>query len=113
MSTLHLNGKPDKVSASDYGKTFAFPFILQIPNPLNLREIQVHVNQGVTIRDYFAAKAMAACNGTPLFDSAREVAGWCYRIADAMLEARIREKSAEPVSDSPTGSQFHGDYLKK
>ena len=110
MSNLHLNGKPDKVSASDSGKMFAFPFIVQVPNPLNPREIQVHVNQGVSIRDYFAVNALASANGTPLFDSAREVAAWCYRIADAMLEERTKEK---PVSDPLTGSQYHGDYLKK
>lgn len=39
---------------------------------------------GVTVRDYFAAKAMAEMNWHDFDGSARE----CYKIADAMLRAR-------------------------
>lgn len=50
---------------------------------------------GLTIRDYFAAKAMAGMDLTQLvFDhgnvagAANEVASVCYALADAMLKAR-------------------------
>jgi len=39
---------------------------------------------GMTLRDYFAAKAMAIC---PLRDF-MEKAAWCYKLADAMMKAR-------------------------
>jgi hypothetical protein len=44
--------------------------------------------QGMTLRDYFAAKAMQACiaKGAPLvFD---DVANKAYEMSDAMLKAR-------------------------
>ena len=46
-------------------------------------------NYGISIRDYFAAKAMQgvmACNG--VYDDEKKLARWCYEQADAMLEAR-------------------------
>jgi hypothetical protein len=45
---------------------------------------------GMTLRDYFAAKAMQACfvDDTNVHGTAR----LAYRIADAMLEARKDEK---------------------
>lgn len=87
LKTDAKNGKPG------YGSAPAFPFVLQFPNPLNPREIQVQVHPGLTVRDYFAAKALATCQNswdgsTP--DNCRDVAEWCYRIADAMLHARER-----------------------
>jgi hypothetical protein len=45
-------------------------------------------NDGMTLRDYFAAKAMQACiaKGAPLvFDA---IADKAYEMADAMLKAR-------------------------
>lgn len=103
------NSKPGKAVPADYGKAAAFPFILQIPNPLNPLEIQVQVNPGISIRDYFAAQTLATCTeswggGSP--DTARDVAEWCYRLADAMLKARESKGEDHP-------SQFHEDYLKK
>jgi hypothetical protein len=49
-------------------------------------------NYGISIRDYFAAKAMQgvmACNG--VYDDEKKLARWCYEQADAMLEAREQE----------------------
>ena len=46
--------------------------------------------EGMTLRDYFAAKAMQAlinANGEPL-DRLSEVPEYAYQIADAMLAAR-------------------------
>ena len=47
--------------------------------------------QGMTLRDYFAAKAMQALitapNVRPMIEDG-EVSGWAYKMADAMLKAR-------------------------
>lgn len=40
--------------------------------------------QGMTLRDYFAAKAMYLCPLRSHSDAAR----WCYQMADAMLKER-------------------------
>lgn len=42
------------------------------------------VCEGMTLRDYFAAKAMYLCPLRSHSDAAR----WCYQMADAMLKAR-------------------------
>ena len=57
------------------------------------------VNDGMTLRDYFAAKAMPMVMAQPFIihissqqgasEYAHEVAGECYAIADAMLAARV------------------------
>jgi hypothetical protein len=44
----------------------------------------LYQSAGLTMRDYFAAKAMAIC---PLL-SAADKAEWAYKMADAMLKAR-------------------------
>ena len=49
------------------------------------------INLGMTLRDYFAAKAMQACFGAPLEASAEGkdyIAMHAYKMADAMLKAR-------------------------
>ena len=44
---------------------------------------------GMTLRDYFAAKAMQGIMTDPNLSMGRdEVAEWAYRQADAMLKAR-------------------------
>lgn len=45
-----------------------------------------NVHQGMTLRDYFAAKAMQGI-AREIENEAR-AARWCYQMADAMLEAR-------------------------
>jgi hypothetical protein len=45
---------------------------------------------GMTLRDYFAAKAITGCLPGPKAD-ADERARWAYRMADAMLAARNSE----------------------
>ena len=53
-------------------------------------------NQGMTLRDYFAAKAMTTMFYPAIMESIRtdedldclKVAGFAYAIADAMLKAR-------------------------
>ena len=44
--------------------------------------------QGMTLRDYFAAKAIIAYHSDGKFSDSEDVANWCYNLADAMLEAR-------------------------
>jgi len=50
-----------------------------------------HVSHGMTLRDYFAAKALIAwyCNlEDGVSNHPDSVATWCYQLADAMLKAR-------------------------
>ena len=49
------------------------------------------VNEGMTLRDYFAAKAMQgliASNDEGAGDRIDDIPGYAYLIADAMLKAR-------------------------
>jgi hypothetical protein len=46
--------------------------------------ISTGYSEGMTLRDYFAAKAINKC---PL-NSHSDAAQWCYAMADAMLKAR-------------------------
>jgi len=50
-----------------------------------------HGYTGMTLRDYFAAKAMAAMVLLEEVHSEIEVAKWSYQQADAMLEERNRK----------------------
>lgn len=44
---------------------------------------------GMTLRDYFAAKAMQGLMASPADPESMEVAAkWSYKLADAMLKAR-------------------------
>ena len=53
------------------------------PNPHRTDEV------GMTLRDYFAAKAMLARGFTSRpYDTTAETAKDCYRMADAMMKAR-------------------------
>lgn len=81
LKTDAKNGKPG------YGSAAAFPFVLQFPNPLNPREIQVQVHPGLTVRDYFAGQVLSGAAATWM-ESSRELAELAYRIADAMIAAR-------------------------
>jgi hypothetical protein len=46
-------------------------------------------SEGMTLRDYFAAKAMqAALSRHGFYDDEPQFAAWCYETADAMLKAR-------------------------
>jgi hypothetical protein len=64
--------------------TPAFPFVAE-------DDTGMMINMGMSLRDYFAAKAMqgmlAACTGWSDADQDR-LASTSYRMADAMLKAR-------------------------
>jgi hypothetical protein len=51
---------------------------------------------GMSLRDYFAAKALAGqmayegAEGCGLDQGSRDVAAWCYELADAMLAERAK-----------------------
>lgn len=49
-----------------------------------------HITDGMTLRDYFAAKAMHASLTTDTENAAEaeDHARWAYEMADAMLKAR-------------------------
>ena len=47
-----------------------------------------HVDSGMDLRDYFAAKAMQALAGDSCYSSFQAVAFDAYKTADAMMEAR-------------------------
>jgi hypothetical protein len=48
-----------------------------------------NMNTGMTLRDYFAAKAMLAIVSVPEVDMSHEAyAAWAYRQADAMMKVR-------------------------
>jgi hypothetical protein len=50
---------------------------------------QIADSDGMTLRDYFAAKVMqAAISKNGFYDDEKVFANWCYETADAMMEAR-------------------------
>ncbi len=69
----------------------AFPTTLQADKS----QITVDAGCGMTLRDYFAAKALAGqvayegAEGCGNDAGANDVAKWCYAIADAMLAERL------------------------
>jgi hypothetical protein len=67
-----------------YMPAFPQPDVLQAGSTLE----QGHA--GMTLRDYFAAKAMQAYLTNPAYDGIDEesVAQWSYNMADDMLKAR-------------------------
>jgi hypothetical protein len=69
----------------------AFPFVFDAPHPLNPTQMTRQVMTGMSLRDYFAAKAMQALmtddNDPELFNINAEFA---YRQADAMLAQRVK-----------------------
>jgi hypothetical protein len=42
----------------------------------------------MTLRDYFAGQAIIAYHADGEFSYLQDAANWCYKLADAMLEAR-------------------------
>jgi hypothetical protein len=54
------------------------------PTPI----ISVMQHTGMTLRDYFAAKAMQGLLTSDDIDASYATAVLCYRMADAMLKAR-------------------------
>jgi hypothetical protein len=65
----------------------AFPHSYEV-----MPDIETHIHHGMTLRDYFAAKAMQgfiACPNTR--GEPNDIAEWCYTMADAMLAERSKE----------------------
>jgi len=64
----------------------AFPFVAK-------DKTGMMINVGMTLRDYFAAKAMQSVIATVphnvQIESPYELAAWSYAMADEMLEARM------------------------
>lgn len=54
---------------------------------------ETHFTRGMTLRDYFAAKALISwyCNKEDEASNHPDsVAIWCYQLADAMMKARTQ-----------------------
>ena len=66
----------------------AFPHSYEV-----MPDKETHIHHGMTLRDYFAAKAMQAHITHDGSDNINEpgVARWAYEMADAMLAERIKE----------------------
>jgi hypothetical protein len=66
-----------------YDQLYAFPFTLDFADGSQV------THKGMTLRDYFAVKAMQYWLSLPITkDQIDEVASESYRIADAMLKER-------------------------
>jgi hypothetical protein len=59
----------------------AFPFVAK-------DKTGIMINVGMTLRDYFAAKAMQGILADPSTPEIMDIAGAAYEVADAMLKAR-------------------------
>lgn len=83
MSKIHDGGPA-------FGQVVALKCVRVDPNGAHEYEPEACAHGGVTVRDYFAAKAMQAWHANPTPDDRdiHSVAGWAYRQADAMLAAR-------------------------
>lgn len=69
------------------GGGLAFPFSLEFDNTDGSKGVAY--SHGMTLRDYFAAKAMAAYWSDPdVAADQKTAAAWAYDMADAMLKAR-------------------------
>ena len=58
-----------------------------------LKEPMSSDSEGMTLRDYFAAKALQGwiSNPGPSDETLDEVAQWSYRVADAMIKIRSQQ----------------------
>lgn len=69
---------------------------VNLNKPPNPRAFPSDTSHGMTLRDYFAAKAIDAVgyNKTlPYKDRIEDVAKKCYEIADAMLKERMKDEN--------------------
>lgn len=62
--------------------------VFPIPELLKIDGSNADEVSGITLRDYFAAKAMQAHIAIDLNLNPEEIARWAYRYADAMLVKR-------------------------
>lgn len=70
------------------GPAFPAEFVKYKPGEVGNEVPIMAESSGMTLRDYFAAKAMQGiCASGPTIQDAH-IAGEAYRLADAMLEAR-------------------------
>ena len=59
--------------------------------PLVRQSAEDVFEEGMTLRDYFAAHALTSFSGgRPSDETCEKMARWAYRIANAMLEERAR-----------------------
>lgn len=98
---LKLQNGKDAQGEPTHEKTgLFFPQFIPVPGPLSgYTQLMLVPGSGIPMRDYFAAKALLTCLDSYCggeIDTARGVADWCYRIADAMLTARLTAPAEKP-----------------
>jgi len=84
MGVGNKNPHFNKLTGVNMKDQAAFPFVAK-------DKTGMMINTGMSLRDYFAAKAMQGCiSGTPhsVDIEPTELATWCYIMADRMLKAR-------------------------
>jgi hypothetical protein len=59
-----------------------------------MKAFPTHKEEGMELRDYFAAKAMPEVRWTRAADEILKSARDCYAIADAMMEAREKKNES-------------------
>ena len=75
----------------DGGSAFPLPFVHDQDRGIYVDCDDAGVSKGLSVRDYFAAKAMNGMfQGWPNDADAAEIARRSYVLADAMIEARGR-----------------------
>jgi len=82
----------------------AFPAIGQIEDSTHIVNL---VQEGMTLRDWFAGQFMAALINGPSnmgFSGSSEMAGWAYQHSDAMLKARETKAAPSPAYAPWTGA---------
>lgn len=89
---LQLSKDSDSKAVSN---PLAFPITIDIPHPLNPREVQRQVHTGMTLRDYFASQIISA-SPIVLDTVSEEIALMtvkrAYIVADMMLQERNTKK---------------------
>jgi hypothetical protein len=73
-------------NTNDGGPAFPIADPFAVKGPKNEVEA-LRLQSGMTLRDYFAAKAMQGMLADPRFDH-REIARLAYSMADVMIKAR-------------------------
>jgi hypothetical protein len=79
--------KPVPLKLKDGGPAFPRP-ASSFGNEIDW--VNHHAQQGMTLRDYFAAEALRTYTVTDQGINVINLAAYCYKIADAMLKERAK-----------------------
>jgi hypothetical protein len=74
------------------GAAFPQPMTMDMEGNFHTPREKSELDQGITIRDYFAGQALVSRQYHPSENLNKELAAkWCYEIADAMLAERGKQ----------------------